>query len=89
MGGKISSRKHTCLPHDLLSLLLLSAVPYGSGAQGFPGSKCGPDKVEWRSMRCGSAEDALDGQLLRADTLVEALEQLQHDISPASDKGNF
>ena len=63
------------------------SIPCDSGAEGCSGSNCGPDRVEWRSMRCGSAEDALTGQLLRAETLVEALEQLQHDFSPASDKG--
>ena len=55
------------------------------GAQA--GGNCGPSKVEWRSKRATSAEAALDGNPLEAQALVAALEQLQHDIAPATDKG--
>lgn len=51
------------------------------------GGNCGPNKVEWRSKRATSAEAALDGSLLEAEALVAVLEQLQHDITPATDKG--
>ena len=38
-------------------------------------------------MRATSAEAALEGGLLEPEVLVAALEQLQHDIAPATDKG--
>lgn len=48
---------------------------------------CGPDKIEWRARRGTCAEAALKSQSLDAETLVEALEQLQHDIDPGDTPG--
>ena len=54
---------------------------------GVAGLQCGPDKVEWRSMRASGAEGALRGKALTVDALVAAMEELQHDISPGNTPG--
>ena len=54
---------------------------------GVAGLQCGPDKVEWRSIRASGAEAALRGNALTVDALVTAMEELQHDISPGNTPG--
>ena len=54
---------------------------------GVAGLQCGPDKVEWRSLRAHGAEAALRGKALTVDALVMAMEELQHDISPGNTPG--
>ena len=52
---------------------------------GVAGLQCGPDKVEWRSVRAAGAEAAL--KALSVDALVTAMEELQHDINPSDTPG--
>lgn len=54
---------------------------------GVAGLQCGPDKVEWRVVRAARAEAALKGNALSVDTLVTAMEELQHDIDPGNTPG--
>lgn len=66
-----------------MTLIVTRPLMSAAGRSG----NCGPDKVEWRPVRACCAEAALAGSVLDAGTLVTALEQLQHDIAPATDKG--
>ena len=43
--------------------------------------------MEWRARRAECTEAALAGRALDVDTLVAALEQLQHDIEPGNTPG--
>lgn len=54
---------------------------------GVAGLQCGPDKMEWRSIRAAGAEAALRGKALSMDALVTAMEELQHDIRPGNTPG--
>ena len=56
---------------------------------GVAGLQCGPDKVEWRLVRAARAEAALKGNALSMDTLVTAMEELQHDIDPGNTPGMY